>query len=181
MIWLRKNLSNTKKRQTIFKVQKVRFRNKGEFENLRNISFRRSPPKVFLGKGFLKICSKFTGEHPCQSVVSIKLICKIIEIALRHGFPAVDLLHISRTSFYKNTSRGLLLFLQKMLLKKKSSYFEEKLVPNSRNPIELWWTLKSLGLMLRKGIRQKFFSIKMVQSSLSLTKMQTILKSSTTN
>ena len=29
---------------------------------------RSSPPKVFLGKGVLKICSKFT-EHPCQIVI----------------------------------------------------------------------------------------------------------------
>ena len=28
---------------------------------------------MFLRKGVLKICSKFTGEHPCQSVISIKL------------------------------------------------------------------------------------------------------------
>ena len=34
---------------------------------------RSSRPDVFLGKGILKICSKFTGEHPCQSVISIKL------------------------------------------------------------------------------------------------------------
>ena len=26
---------------------------------------RSSPPEVFLGKGVLKICSKFTGEQPC--------------------------------------------------------------------------------------------------------------------
>ena len=32
---------------------------------------------VFLGKGVLKICSKFTGEHPCKSVISIKLLCYI--------------------------------------------------------------------------------------------------------
>ena len=25
---------------------------------------RSSPPEVFLGKGILKICSKFTGKHP---------------------------------------------------------------------------------------------------------------------
>ena len=25
---------------------------------------RSSPPEVFLGKGVLKICSKFTGKHP---------------------------------------------------------------------------------------------------------------------
>ena len=30
-----------------------------------NVSeFRSSPSEVFLGKGVLKICSKFTGEHP---------------------------------------------------------------------------------------------------------------------
>ena len=31
-------------------------------------------PEVFLGKGVLKLCSKFTGEHPCQSAISIKLL-----------------------------------------------------------------------------------------------------------
>ena len=30
---------------------------------------RSSHPEVFLGKGVLKICSKFTGEHPCQRAV----------------------------------------------------------------------------------------------------------------
>ena len=28
-------------------------------------NFRSSRPEVFLRKGVLKICSKFTGEHPC--------------------------------------------------------------------------------------------------------------------
>ena len=32
-------------------------------------------PEVFLGKGVLKICSQFTGEHPCQIAISIKLLC----------------------------------------------------------------------------------------------------------
>ena len=31
------------------------------------------PPKVFLRKDDLKICSKFAGEHPCQGVISVKL------------------------------------------------------------------------------------------------------------
>ena len=31
-------------------------------------------PEVFWVKGVLKICSKFTGEHPCWSVISIKLL-----------------------------------------------------------------------------------------------------------
>ena len=30
--------------------------------------------QVLLVKGVLKICSKFTEEHPCQSVISIKLL-----------------------------------------------------------------------------------------------------------
>ena len=32
-----------------------------------------SPSKMFLGKGVLKICSKFTEEYPCRSLISIKL------------------------------------------------------------------------------------------------------------
>ena len=33
-------------------------------------SFRSSHSEVFLRKGVLKICSKFTGEHPCRSAIS---------------------------------------------------------------------------------------------------------------
>ena len=40
---------------------------------------------MFLGKGVLEICSKFTGEYPCQSVISIKLLRNFIKITLRHG------------------------------------------------------------------------------------------------
>ena len=65
--------------------------------------YRSSHPEVFLGKSVLKICSKFTGEHPYWSLVSIKLLWNFIEIALRHGCSPVNLLHISRTSFLKNT------------------------------------------------------------------------------
>ena len=64
---------------------------------------------MFLAKGVLEICSNFTGEHPCQSVILIKLLCKFIEITLRHGFSPVNLLHIFRTPFHKNTFRWLLL------------------------------------------------------------------------
>ena len=34
---------------------------------------RSSRPEVFLGKGVLKICNKFTGEQSCRSVISVKL------------------------------------------------------------------------------------------------------------
>ena len=32
----------------------------------------KQPPEVFLGKAVLKTCSKFTGEHPSRSAISIK-------------------------------------------------------------------------------------------------------------
>ena len=70
---------------------------------------RNSPPEVFLRKGVLKISSKFTGEHPCQSVILIKLQSNFIEITLRHRYFPVNLLHIFRTPFPRNTIGGLLL------------------------------------------------------------------------
>ena len=72
-------------------------------------SFKSSRPEVFLGKGVVKICRKFTGEHPCQSAISIKLLCNIIEIILWHGCSPVNVLHIFRTPFPRNTSGWLLL------------------------------------------------------------------------
>ena len=65
---------------------------------------RCSRPEVLLGKGVLKICNKFTGEHPCRSAISIKLQSNFIEITLRHARPPVNLLHIFRTPFPRNTS-----------------------------------------------------------------------------
>ena len=64
--------------------------------------FRRSHTEVFLEKGVLKICSKFTWEHPCQSI-------EITPHGFPHGFSPVNLLHIFRTPFPKNTSGRLLL------------------------------------------------------------------------
>ena len=75
--------------------------------------FRSSHPMVFLGKDVLKICSKFTGENTCRSAISIRLLCNFIEIALRQGCSPVNLLHIFRTPFLKNTSGRLLLLFQK--------------------------------------------------------------------
>ena len=72
-------------------------------------TYRSSHPNVFLKKGALRTYSKFTGEHPCRSVISVKFLCKFIEIALWHGCSPVNLLHIFRTLFTKNTSGRLLL------------------------------------------------------------------------
>ena len=66
---------------------------------------------MFLWKGVLKLCSKCTGDQPCRSAISIKLLCNFTEITLRHGWFPVNLLHFLRTYFPKSTSGGLLLFL----------------------------------------------------------------------
>ena len=71
------------------------------------VLYRTSHLEVFLKKYVLKVCSKFTGEHPCQSAISIKLQSNFIEITFRHGCSPVNLLLISRTPFLKNTSGWL--------------------------------------------------------------------------
>ena len=66
-------------------------------------------PEVFLRKGVLKTCSKCTGEQLKRSVISIKLQYNFTEITLRCS--PVNLLHIFRMPFYKNTSGRQLLYL----------------------------------------------------------------------
>ena len=74
--------------------------------------FRSHHPEVFLRKGVLKIYSKFTGEQSWWSLISIELQSNFIEITLRYGCSPVNLLHIFRTPFPKNTSGRLLLFIK---------------------------------------------------------------------
>ena len=72
---------------------------------------RSSHPEVFQGKDVLKICSKFTSEHPCHSAISIKLLCNFMEITFRHGCSPANLLHAFRTPFLKKTYGWLFLNL----------------------------------------------------------------------
>ena len=55
--------------------------------------FKSNYPEVLLRKAVLRKCSKFTGEGPCQSDISIKLLCNFIEIAFQHGCFPENLLH----------------------------------------------------------------------------------------
>ena len=73
---------------------------------------RSSHSEVFLRKGVLKICSKFTGEHPCRSAISISFI----EIALRHGCSPATLLHIFRTPFPRRTPLSGCFWIKETLL-----------------------------------------------------------------
>ena len=81
----------------------------GQYTKSRSRISQTHSSRGLLSKYFLKICSKFTGEHPWRSVISIKLLCNFIKIKLRHGCSPVNLLHIFRAPFSKNNSRGLLL------------------------------------------------------------------------
>ena len=72
--------------------------------------------------------SKCTGEHPCRSVISIKLLSNFINVTFWHGC-SVNLLHIFRTPFYKNTYGGLLLTDQKIL--KKGLWMYSRGLPTS--------------------------------------------------
>ena len=44
-----------------------------------SLKHRNSHPEVFLRKDVLKICRKFTGEHPCRNAVSIKLLATLLK------------------------------------------------------------------------------------------------------
>ena len=72
---------------------------------------------MFLREGVLKICIKFTGEHSCRSATSIKLQSNFIEITLRRVCSHVNLLHIFKTPFLKNTSGRLILLITQKLSK----------------------------------------------------------------
>ena len=61
---------------------------------------------MFLQKAVLKICSKFTGEQPRGSVITIKLQ----SLLKSHVCFPLNLLHIFRTPFHKNTYEGLRLY-----------------------------------------------------------------------
>ena len=95
--------------------------------------FRSSRSGVFLKKDILKICSKFRGEHPCRSVISIKLLCNFIEIALWYGCSPVNLQLILRAPVIKNTSGRLLLYFYYQHI--SSLHFHEG---NELNLLETW-------------------------------------------
>ena len=101
-------------------------------------NIRSSRPEVFLRKGFLKIWSKLTGEHPCRSVISIKLLRNFIEIPFRHGCSPVNLLHIFRTPFPKNTSGWLLL-----------QYSLSVLSENIKKNLSLWKNCSNIVATIR--------------------------------
>ena len=81
------------------------------YNHIATYMLRSSAPLVFLWKHFLKKCRKFTGEHPCRSVISIKMQSNVIETTLRNGCSPVNLLHIFRAPFTENISVETFLYV----------------------------------------------------------------------
>ena len=80
----KKNFHRNVRLGSKYTSENFRFSSKGyscKFQTIRS-----SPPEVFWGKVVLKICSKFTEEHPCWSVISIKLLCIALIALLRSHF-----------------------------------------------------------------------------------------------
>ena len=90
-----------------------------------------SHPEVFLGKGVLKICSKFTGEHLCWIAVSIKLqlyltyrdheLCLGQEflLFLRYHMLKNQLLKVTSTFFIKKRRKFTVVISKRKLPRKK--------------------------------------------------------------
>ena len=78
---------------------------------VRNGNIQKQPSKGVLRKRCFQKCSKFTGEHPGQSMILIKLQSSFIGVTLRHGCFPVNVQHIFRTP-PKNTSGRLLLNIE---------------------------------------------------------------------
>ena len=51
-----------------YKMRKLLRNELIRFHNKITTKTRNSPPEVFVGKGVLKICTRFTGVHPYRSV-----------------------------------------------------------------------------------------------------------------
>ena len=70
-IRIKKNLeSSIQSEKYKFKAQKILMLLQEVYsEPSQTSKIRSNRPEVFLGKGVLKMCSKITGEHPCQNVI----------------------------------------------------------------------------------------------------------------
>ena len=115
---------------------------------------------MFLRKGVLEICSKFTGEHPCRSAISIKLLCIFIEITLQHVCYPINLLPIFRKPFLKNTSGRLLLCLV-------INYFQQKslwtLLPFLLIPPEVFYKINFAYFVGKNFLESVFNKVAVVK------------------
>ena len=79
-------------------------------KNLRT-KLQKQPSRGVLRKRCSENMQQIYSKHQGRSAISVKLPCNFIEITLLHGCSPVNLLHVLRAPFLKNTSRRLLLKL----------------------------------------------------------------------
>ena len=104
---------------------------------------------MFLRKGILKICSKFTGEHPCRSVISKKLElqettlpkCDFNKVVMQYRYKdtiqyrhvtkithmASDLIYIISCTFFEKNSRLFSKKIERLLTSYQNSQECEEL------------------------------------------------------
>ena len=80
-------------------------------QNITRRIIRGNPTEVFLRESILKICNKFTGEHPCRSLISIKLLYNLIETHFGKSIllKNLNISNFFRTTFYEKTEQPFLL------------------------------------------------------------------------
>ena len=115
---------------------------------------QKQPSRVVLIKSCSENMQQIYMKTPCRSVISIKFQSNFIEITLRDGCSTVNLLHISRTTFSKNTSEGLLLSISPFFSIPHSSLFFSHSFTNSCTN----FFLKPHSFQEKKGEQHNFLS-----------------------
>ena len=119
----------------------------------------KQPSRVALKKVVPEICSKYTGAHPCRSVISTKFLCNFIEIALQPGCSPVNLLHIFRTPFPKKTSGWLLLIRPQYVIQNLTVIVNQRMaVANFTIILRKWLNLSFLHYVRFSETVTPFFS-----------------------
>ena len=77
-----------------------------------HFKLQKQPSRAVLRKRCSENMQQIYRRTPCRSAISIKLLYNFIEIGLQNGCSPVNLLHIFRISFPRNTFRRLLLKLE---------------------------------------------------------------------
>ena len=79
-----------------------------QYYRLHQFNREEQPSRCLLRKRCSEIMQQIHMRTPTAKCDSIKLLCDFFKIALWHRCSPVNLLHIFRTSSYRNTSAGLL-------------------------------------------------------------------------
>ena len=104
------------------------------------VLYRNSHPEMFLRKGVLKICSKYTGEHPYRSAISIKLPWKLVPLkySILHRCSIAFIIHNFWILLILLIFCNLNFFLTALLLRALSD----------KNPLKFQWLNKHPGRYL---------------------------------